>query len=159
MSRGRSREEPRIMTTLFARLFVPATPIHDGLSQSQREGIVDLLHFCMCADDQVRRVEERLIAQEVDRFGWDGPIPYEAYAHDSLQRARAALPSFNRRAAFIADVDARLETPALKNRALALCRRLFLVDGEYPDAEQVVFREVRDVLQPGKPDARPSGTV
>lgn len=134
------------MSKLLAHLFTPTVSSADGLSQSQREAIVDLLHFCMCADDKLRAIEDRVISNEVARFGWDGPVPFGAFAQDSLERATAALTRYATRSAFIADVAERLGNARTKARAMLVCQQLLLADREYPDAEQVVFREIRDVF-------------
>lgn len=137
------------MSRIFGRLFAqpPARP--DGLSQTQREAIVDLLSFCMCADDKLRPVEDRFINGQPARYSWQGAQPFDIYSEAAIERAGAALKTFSTRAAFLADISERLASPDVKSNAIALCHQLFLVDGEYPESESVVFREIRHVF--GRP--------
>jgi uncharacterized tellurite resistance protein B-like protein len=134
------------MSRFFGRLFSQATAEPDGFSQTQREAIVDLLHFCMCADDRLRPVEDRLISDEVARFTWEGKQAFESFSAASIERVGTALKTFATRAAFLTDVGERLGSPRVKRDSIDLCLKLFHVDGEYPDSERVIFREIRHVF-------------
>jgi hypothetical protein len=43
----------------------------DGLTQPQREAIVELLTYCMYADNLVMLSEDRLISDRVAKSNWD----------------------------------------------------------------------------------------
>ena len=53
------------MPSLIKKLFHKSEAPKDGLTQPQREAIVDLLNYCMCADNLVFLAEDRLIADTV----------------------------------------------------------------------------------------------
>ena len=54
------------MPSLIRKLFhKPEAPQKDGLTQPQREAIVDLLCYCMYADNLIMLAEDRLIADTV----------------------------------------------------------------------------------------------
>ena len=134
------------MSRIFGRLFAhpPAAP--DGLTQTQREAIIDLLNFCMCADDKLRPIEDRFITHSVARLAWEGAQNFESFSAASIERAGAALKSFATRAGYLAGISERLASTEVKSEAIALCQKLFHVDGEFPDAERVVYREIRHVF-------------
>ena len=59
------------MPSLLRKLFHKTEAPNDGLTQPQREAIVDLLNYCMYADNLVMLAEDRLIADTVAKFNWD----------------------------------------------------------------------------------------
>ena len=131
------------MITLFGRLFSPVTPPTDGLSQGQREAIVDLLYFCMCADQRLLPVENAAIADEVATFNWDPTIKFETFAAQSLQRAQLAVAAPKTRETMLLDIGNQLVTTETKTRAITLCPQIFRADGEYAPAERAVFVEIK----------------
>ncbi|HVU25576.1 MAG TPA: hypothetical protein VHE13_15715 [Opitutus sp.] len=134
------------MSNLFQKLFSHEHTSQDGLSQPQREAIVDLLFYCMFADNNVALKEDELIADTAEKFSWDPKVSYEAFAAQSLGRARAAKESPESRADFLAAAATRLGSSAAKARAFALCRQLFQADGEVSDQEYSLLRELRKSL-------------
>ena len=59
------------MPSLLRKLFHKTEAPNDGLTQPQREAIVDLLNHCMYTDNLVMLAEDRLIADTVAKFNWD----------------------------------------------------------------------------------------
>jgi hypothetical protein len=59
------------MPSLLKKLFRRSEEKNDGLTQPQREAIVDLLNYCMYADNLVMLAEDRLIADTAATFNWD----------------------------------------------------------------------------------------
>ena len=59
------------MPSLIRKLFGKSEAPNDCLTQPQREAIVDLLNYCMYADNLVMLAEDRLIADTVAKFNWD----------------------------------------------------------------------------------------
>ena len=59
------------MPSLLRKLFGKPEAPKDGLTQPQREAIVDLLNYCMYADNFVMLAEDRLITDTVAKFNWD----------------------------------------------------------------------------------------
>jgi uncharacterized tellurite resistance protein B-like protein len=134
------------MSSFFKKLFgrAPASP--DGLAQPQREAMVDLLFYCMFADNSLPVKEDKILADTVDQFAWDPQVSYDSYAARSIARARAVKETPSTRADFLADAAARLATPAVKARTLALCRQIFQADGDFSGREQELFREIQQAL-------------
>ena len=138
------------MSTLFSRLFSTATPPTDGLYQSTREAIVDLLYFCMCADLRLLPVESAMIESQVSTFNWEPTTPFETFAQQSLARAQAAIATAESRQAILIEIEQRLATTETKTRAVALCPQVFRADGEYAPAERSIFLEIKRAF--GWPD-------
>src|SRR5207249_4975315 len=55
--------------------------------------MVDLLNYCMYADNLVFLAEDRLIADTVARFNWDPKIPFDQFDAKSINNARTARES------------------------------------------------------------------
>ena len=65
------------MPSLLKKLFHKSEAPNNGLTQLQREAIVDLLNYCMYADNLVMLAEDRLITDTVKKFNWDSKIPFD----------------------------------------------------------------------------------
>lgn len=138
------------MGRLLPRIFSPGASPTDGLSQAQREAIVDQLHFCMCADQELLPSKSGEIAHEVSGFNWDPAVDFEAFAEKSKDRARAAVADPGMRKAVLASVAERLATTEMMTRGLELCVNVFKVDGEFAPEERTVFHEIKRAF--GWPD-------
>lgn len=135
------------MPSLIQKLFgKPETP-KDGLTQPQREAIVDLLNYCMYADNLVMLAEDRLISDTVRKFNWDSKVPFDQFALRSIDKARNARESQVHREKFLGSIKDRLTTDAVKAQALDLCQELFLADGSRSDEEEDVLRNLRELLE------------
>ena len=130
------------MSSLFSRLFNSAAAANDGLTQVQREAIIDLLNFCSYADDRLKLAEDEMVDSELERCHWHPAEPVELFEKRSVTRVRNALESPERRASFLADVAGRLGGTEIRTRALSLSKKLFHADGDYSADEQTVFGEI-----------------
>ena len=130
------------MSNWFTRIFSHTHPTPDGLTQGQREALLDLFNFCMCADGKLVVSEENFITSETARFHWDSPQSVTDFSALSVERARAAHRTAETRERYAAEINDRLVTTELKSDAIALCRRLFVVDGEYAASEQEAFSNI-----------------
>src|SRR5262250_3678503 len=128
------------MPSLIRKLFHKTEAPKDGLTQPQREAIVDLLNYCMYADNLVMLAEDRLIADTVAKFNWDAKIPFDQFDARSIGNARNARESQVYRDQFLASIKDRLDTAVVKRKALDLCQELFLADGAQSDDEDVVLQ-------------------
>ena len=136
------------MSRLFRKLFHKEETPRDGLTQPQREAIVDLLNYCMYADDRVFLAEDRLITDTVAKFNWDPKaVPFDQFDARSIGNARNARESQVYREKFLASIRDRLETAAVKGKALDLCQQLFVADGARSDEEEDVFQNLRQLLE------------
>ena len=136
------------MPSLIRKLFHKSEAPRDGLTQPQREAIVDLLNYCMYADDRVFLAEDRLIADTVAKFNWDPKaVPFDQFDARSVGNARNARESQVYRDQFLASIKDRLGTPAVKGKALGLCQELFVADGARSDEEDAVLQNLKTLLE------------
>ena len=91
------------MPSLIKKLFrkSDASAQKDGLTQAQREAIVDLLNYCMYADNFVFLAEDRLIADTVAKFNWDPKVPFDQFDARSVNNARNATENEGYRDQFL----------------------------------------------------------
>jgi hypothetical protein len=136
---------PGLIRKLFHKSEAPAQK--DGLTQPQREAMVDLLNYCMYADNFVFLAEDRFITDTVAKFNWDSKVPFDQFAVRSIDNARNARESQVYKDQFLASIRDRLGTAAVKGQALDLCRELFVADGARSDEEEDVFQNLRRLLE------------
>jgi len=135
------------MPSLFKKLFGKPEAPKDGLNQPQREAIIDLLNYCMYADGFVFLAEDRFITDTVSKFNWDSKVPFDQFVLRSTDNARNAQESQVYRDQFLASIRDRLETTAVKGKALGLCQELFVADGSRSEEEEDVFQNLRNLLE------------
>ena len=136
------------MPSLIRKLFHKSEAPKDGLTQPQREAIVDLLNYCMYADNLVMLAENRLITDTVAKFSWDPKaVPFDQFDARSVGNARNARESQVYRDKFLGSIKDRLETAAVKGKALDLCQALFVADGARSDEEDAVLQNLRTLLE------------
>ena len=135
------------MPSLIVKLFHKPEAPNDGLTQPQREAIVDLLNYCMYADNFVFLAENRFITDTVAKFNWDTKVPFDQFAVRSIANARNATESQVYRDQFLGSIRDRLGTAAVKGQALDLCQELFVTDGSRSDEEYDVLQHLRKLLE------------
>ena len=136
------------MSSLIRKLFHKSEAVNDGFTQPQREAIVDLLNYCMYADNLVMLAEDRLITDTVAKFKWDPKaVPFDQFEARSVGNARNARESQVYRDKFLGSISDRLSTDAVKAQALDLCQELFLADGAQSDEEDVMLQHLRQLLE------------
>jgi hypothetical protein len=135
------------MPSLIRKLFHKSEAPKDGLTQPQREAIVDLLNYCMYADNLVFLAENRLITDTVAKFNWDPKVPFDQFDARSVSNARNASESRVYRDQFLASIKDRLDTAAVKGQALELCQELFLADGAQSYEEDDALQNLKELLE------------
>ena len=135
------------MASLMRKLFGKSEEAKDGLTQPQREAIVDLLNYCMYADNLVMLAEDRLIADTVSKFNWESKTPFDQFDVRSVNNARDARESQVYREKFLGSIKDRLDTPAVRGKALDLCQELFLADGAQSEEEDEVLQNLRPLFE------------
>jgi uncharacterized tellurite resistance protein B-like protein len=135
------------MPSLIKKLFHKSEAPNDGLTQPQREAIVDLLNYCMYADNLVFLAEDRLITDTAGKFDWDPKVPFDQFDARSVGNARNASENQGYRDQFLGSITDRLGTAAVKRRALELCQELFVADGARSDEEDAVLQHLRNLLE------------
>lgn len=131
---------------MFNRLFSHKANATDGLTQEQREAIVDVLHFCMFADNFIALSESQFIASEVETLNWDPKISFEYYQGKSIGAVRAALANVDARKKFVESVKQRLHTDQVRGMAFDLCQKLLVADGTETPSEFSAQEEIRQAF-------------
>ena len=144
---SKKNQSIHFMPSLIRKLFHKSEAPKDGLTQPQREAIVDLMNYCMYADNLVMLSEDRLITDTVAKFNWDSKVPFDQFVLRSTDNARNARESQVSRDQFLASIKDRLGTAAVKGQALGLCQELFVADGARSDEEEDVFQNLRKLLE------------
>lgn len=119
---------------------------NDNLTQAQREAIVDLLHYCMYADNFVALAEDRFINSVAATLAWDDKISFEVYEGGSIGKARKAKESAGYRETFYKDVVARLATKEARSLALQLCKDLYNADSGMASSESQQLAVISKLL-------------
>ena len=135
------------MPSLIRKLFHKSEAPKDGLTQPQREAIVDLLNYCMYADNLVFLAEDRVIADTVAKFSWDSKVPFDQFDVRSIDNARNASENPGYRDRFLTSIRDRLGTAAVKGQALELCQELFVADGSRSDEEDAVLQNLTKLFE------------
>src|SRR5207247_5810937 len=112
------------MPSLIRKLFHKSEAPNDGLTQPQREAIVDLLNYCMYADNLIFLAEDRVITDTVAKFNWDPKVPFDQFDVRSMDNARNAAENQGYRDRCLAAIRDGLGTPAVMGQALEWCREL-----------------------------------
>jgi uncharacterized tellurite resistance protein B-like protein len=112
-----------------------STTPNDGLNQTQREAIVDLLHYCMFADNFVSLTEDKFVNTVAATLSWDKKISFESFEGGSIGKARKAKESATFREEFYKDIQARLATKEARALALKLCKDLYRADAKVAELE------------------------
>lgn len=133
------------MIEYFQKLFKSGSA-SDGLSQSQREAIVDLLVFCMYSDSTVSLAEDQLIQRRLEAMDWRAVETIQQYYDHAVTRVRDIPSSDEARSSFLERVAQRLEDKPTREKAFQLSHQLFLSDGEESADEQALEKELRAAL-------------
>ncbi len=136
------------MSTSLQKVFsADPTKKNDGLTQPQREAIVDLLHFCMFTDNFVALAEDRFVNSVAATLSWDNNISFESYEGGSIGNARKAKESQAFRENFMKGIVQRLGSSEARKLARDLCKDLYNSDGNMAESESqqlaVIFKSLK----------------
>ena len=131
----------------FKKLFHPAQQQNDGFTQSEREAIVDILHYCMYADRHIARSEDDMIETVARTLNWDPAISYEYYEGKSTGAVRRALAEKEFRDEFMKGIRSRLQKPEHRSFALSLANDLMLTDGLKKQEEFLALQSLKKALE------------
>jgi hypothetical protein len=135
---------PSLISKLFHRTHIAG--VTDGLTQPQREAIVDLLNYAMFADNNITLAEDKFIADTEAKMTWAAHIDFDIYEEQSIGFVRRAKDDESYRSEFFDSVKKRLDDASTKNRALDLASQLFAVDGEITPKESETMTMFRTVI-------------
>lgn len=135
------------MLEQIKKLFVIGeTQVRDGLSQDQREAMIDLLQLCIYADNELHITEGRIFKRQIKRYNWESDQPIEEYIQESKSNALGLVRSGKARNAHLVDIGIRLGKKDAKFQALKLCKILFYSDCILAEGEQVFIDEIRSAF-------------
>ena len=117
-----------------------------GLTQTEREAIVDLLHLCLYADSHISTNECDTVSKVVDSIGWDQALSFSSYESRSISSARVAKSDEVSLKDFIGYAAERLPSRTSKDMAIKLCSDLFKSDG-LAEKESLMLVQIRSVLK------------
>ena len=117
-----------------------------GLTQTEREAVVDLLHLCIYADAHISSNECDLVSNVVESIGWDQNLSFSSYESRSIASARAAKSDESSLKDFIGYAAERLPARSSKDLAIKLCADLFKSDG-LQEKETLMLDQIRAILK------------
>jgi len=125
--------------------FRPGPTSRDGLTQSQREAIVDLLNYCSYVDRDISESEEIVIDNLENQLDWDHNMDFDYYVDKSISIARKAIESKDE-ALFLEQIGTRLDSPTSRATAIALCEKLIKADGRATANESAILSSIKKTL-------------
>ncbi len=135
---------------ILERLFRsrPTPGATDGLTQPEREAILDLLLLGIFVDNHLSLAENKVIQDECERFDWDSGTSADIYIQQSTARIRDCRHDPQRQDEALDRIAGRLPRPDTRRMALSLLDRLFLSDGQHDPGEQAFLDRVTAHLAP-----------
>ena len=110
----------------FKKLFQPRETPDDGLTQTQREAIVDLLNYCSFVDHDIPFSESDVIDCLQYRLHWDVNTDFDFYESKSVTAVREVVELPDAVNGFLQEIRTRLDSE--KSREIALRRtRIFTI--------------------------------
>lgn len=115
------------------------------LTQTEREAIVDLLHFSLYADSHIALKEGEALSEIVGVIGWDVASAFQTYEAKSVAAARAARENPDAQKIFFDSISERLKAPESRALAVDLSAQLLSADGTV-EKESSLVEEIRALL-------------
>jgi len=134
------------MPTFLSKLFKSSPAPKDGLAQTEREAIVDLLLYCMYADSNIAQAEGDFVADSLAKLDWASGTSIDYYESQATSLVRKAKEDPEALADFLKSIRTRLASSSARARALDLARKLFLSDGTKSDRETTLEGTLRKLL-------------
>lgn len=132
--------------SLFSNLFNAERSESDGLSQSQREGLVDLLVLAMYVDNTLSLSEDAVLKAQLDGFCWEGPSTADDYVNAAIGRIRVLRGSEFSVDELLKSIKERLGDYETRLTAVGICERLLAADGK-ADSEKAFLNKVKTELE------------
>jgi hypothetical protein len=117
----------------------------DGLTQGQREAIVDLLNYCTFVDRDITDSEEVVIDSLETQLDWDHNQSFDYYVDKSIAAARKAIESKDEEF-FLQQIKGRLSSAKSRQTAIDLSEKLIKADGRNTANEAAVLAAIRKAL-------------
>jgi len=117
----------------------------DGLSQVQREAILDLLALGIYVDDYMSRTERSELKKISSELDWQGEQSISRYLEEKLA-VIASLEGDVAYEAMLSDIAQRLGDAKTKRRGLELCEKIIFADGSEHRIEDGLITEIRRIF-------------
>ena len=118
----------------------------DGFTQTEREAILDVLHYFIYVDNHLSLAEDKFIQDWANTLDWDKNLSLFSYEEQSINNARRARENADYRNVFLDSIAARLSTPESRTIALSLLERLAHADGQ-TDSESAFITAFKNLLK------------
>lgn len=128
------------------KLFHPKPKSSDGLTQAEREAIVDLLNYCSFVDHDIADSEEVTIDDLEYQLDWDHNIDFDYYVNKSVGAVRTAIEDKDSPEDFLKGIRARLDSKKSRQIALDLSDKLFKADGRIAPEESETLKAIKGAL-------------
>ena len=125
----------------------PTSTPNDGLTQGQREAIVDLLNYCSYADRNISQSEEEMIDGLETKLGWDPNQDFDYYVGKSVGVVRGVIEDKDAAPEFLQGVRKRLDSKKSREIALNLCDKLFKSTGKVTPADREALKAIAAALK------------
>jgi hypothetical protein len=135
-----------IFTHWFHSKESASTAKDDGLTQGEREAIVDLLNFCSFVDHDISDAEERIIDGLEEKLNWDQSKDFDYYVNKSVGFVREFIESKDDEY-FFEEVSKRLISRDSRKLGVSLSERLLRADGELKPEEVAALDKIKKCLQ------------
>ena len=125
--------------------FRAAPTSRDGLTQPQREAIVDLLNYCSLVDRNIADSEDVAIDELESQLDWDHKTDFDYYVNKSIGAVRRAIESKDE-PYFLQEIRKKLDSKQSRETAIALCEKLIKADGRVSAEESATFTAIKASL-------------
>jgi hypothetical protein len=142
---SRARDVDGLSMISLKNWFRPGPHSRDGLTQSEREAIVDLLNYCSLVDHDIAHSEEVAIDELEWQLDWDHRTDFDYYVNQSVGLVRRAIESKDD-PFFLQQIRKRLESQKSRETAVELCEKLIRSDGRISAEENAALAAIKDVL-------------
>ncbi len=143
---GRVSQSGTIPTMNWIRnLFEDETPMgafNDGLSQPEREAILDSLLYVMFTDHLITRDEDAVIKEAKTALNWESIQPIDSFMKVATARIRLASETDERESHFLKRVTRMTERPVAKKKLQNWLKRMIQADGLTAEEESDFLRKL-----------------
>ncbi|MBE9066233.1 hypothetical protein IQ260_06165 [Leptolyngbya cf. ectocarpi LEGE 11479] len=114
------------MQALFQKIFNQQP---SGVTQTQREAMVDLCLLGMYSDSKLSVDEQDFLDEEFDKLSWESGISFGSYLQRVIPKVRSATNDVQEREEFLQDIAQRLGDDGFKQTAIDALQNLLAADG------------------------------
>ena len=120
---------------LFEKLFNKdkSASSKDGLSQEEREAIIDLLVLGAYTDNRLSLREEKAFESLTGTLNWESETELSDYIKDSIANVRSVRSNPPAKEGLLNKVKERLASRVSVKKALGLLHKVFISDGRSYD--------------------------